>query len=107
MRRVVVTRFWLLRLVTCALVVAWPPLAHAQSAWLPTDFGTLNNVNSRANAINGAGQVAGGTSNSQPQLAAFAAVWTRGGGATNLGALGLGGQSEAMGINAAGQVVGW
>ena len=45
--------------MSLALLFALTATAHAQSAWVPTDLGTLGGLDSSAYGINDAGQVVG------------------------------------------------
>ena len=45
--------------LSAALAVALSRMAHAQSAWVPTDLGTDGNANSSASDISNAGHIVG------------------------------------------------
>src|SRR3954468_2213927 len=95
--------------IGAVLAGALAQTADAQSAGVPIDLGTLGGgyTNSRANAINNAGQVVGSSYSAlSSQLPAYAFLWTQGGGMMDLGSP-VGPQNEALSINATGQVVGW
>ncbi len=72
--------------ISLTLLVALTATAHAQSAWVPTDLGTLGGSNSFAYGTNDAGQVVGVSSMANGDNHAF--LWTAAGGMVDLGTLG-------------------
>ena len=87
-----------------AIVYALSGTVHAQTAWVPTDLGTLGGHNSYARGINNAGQVVGDSQVASGATHAF--LWSAVSGMVDLGTLG-GTNSYARAINDAGQVVGY
>ena len=87
-----------------AIVCGLSGTVDAQTAWVPTDLGTLGGNNSYARGINNAGQVVGDSQVASGATHAF--LWTAVSGMVDLGTLG-GTNSYARAINDAGQVVGY
>jgi probable HAF family extracellular repeat protein len=78
---------------------------RAAAAVSVTDLGTLGGLNSDATALNDNGQVVGEAQNAAGSYHAFS--WTPGGGMVDIGTLsGLGGDSNAVGVDANGEVAG-
>src|SRR5882762_9591209 len=89
-------------LVLTALLTAVAGSAFAAEApFVPFDLGTLGG-NASAHAVNNSGRVVGVVAGAR--FRAFS--WTSAEGMIDLGTLGCSGESEAIAVNASGQVVG-
>ena len=94
---------WVALIILVASLLIFSTGAHAQTAPVVVDLGTLGGCCSSAIAVSASGHVVGNSATATGLSHAFS--WTAAGGMTDLGTLG-GSYSDAFAVNEAGQVVG-